>query len=133
MLKREAVKQSNQVKVTFVLPHNPDQPRISVVGDFNNWNPTANPLIKRPNNTRSASLTLDPGQRYNFRYYLADGSAFQLTGNGLAIAQATRPSSVSLSAVHPVMAAKGRSFGARLARFWSSLYAPHARPTAVSL
>lgn len=66
-------------------------------------------------------------------YYLADGGAFQLTGNGLAIAQATRPSSVSLSAVHPVMAAKGRSFGARLARFWTSLYAPHARPTAVSL
>ena len=74
MLKREAVKQSNQVKVTFVLPHNPDQPRISVVGDFNNWDPAANPLIKRPNNTRSASLTLDPGQRYNFRYYVADGS-----------------------------------------------------------
>jgi hypothetical protein len=66
-------------------------------------------------------------------YYLADGSAFQLTGNGLAIAQATRPSSVSLSAVHPVMAAKGRSFGARLGRVWSSLYAPRACPTTVSL
>lgn len=66
-------------------------------------------------------------------YYLADGSAFQLTGGGLVIAQATRPSSVSLSAVHPVMAAKGPSLGARLARFWSSLYAPYARPTTVSL
>jgi DUF2917 family protein len=66
-------------------------------------------------------------------YYLADGSAFQLTGNGLVIAQATRPSSVSLSAVPPVMATKGGSFGARLGRFWSSLYAPHACPTTVSL
>jgi 1,4-alpha-glucan branching enzyme len=74
MLKRETVKQSNQVKVTFVLPHNPDQPRVSVVGDFNNWDPTATPLVKRPNNTRSASVVLEPGQRYRFRYYAADGS-----------------------------------------------------------
>jgi hypothetical protein len=66
-------------------------------------------------------------------YYLADGGAFQLTGKGLVIAQATRPSSVSLTAVNPVMAAKGRGFGARVARFWSSLYAPYARPTTVSL
>ncbi len=74
MLKREAVKGSNQTKVTFVLPHNPDQPRIYVVGDFNGWDPAATPLVKRPNQTRSASVTVDPGQRYKFRYYVADGS-----------------------------------------------------------
>lgn len=66
-------------------------------------------------------------------HYIAEGSAFRLSSKGLALAQATRPSSVSLSTVHSVQAAKGRSFGARLSRFWSSLYAPHARPTTVSL
>ena len=74
MLKREAVKDSNQIKVTFVIPNNPDQPRISVVGDFNNWDPTATVFVKRQNNTRSVSATVDPGQRYRFRYYVADGS-----------------------------------------------------------
>ncbi len=76
MLKREPIKESNQVKVTFVVPHNADQPRISVVGDFNNWDPSATPLVKRANNTRSASVKLDANQRYRFRYYMGDNQWF---------------------------------------------------------
>jgi 1,4-alpha-glucan branching enzyme len=74
MLKREAVKGSDQVKITFVIPHDPDQGRLAVVGDFNNWDSNANVFVKRQNNTRSVSATLDPGQRYRFRYYVADGT-----------------------------------------------------------
>src|SRR5205085_2546331 len=55
MIKRELLKASNQVKLTFIQPVNGSQTRISVVGDFNHWNPKANPLIKRSNNTASAS------------------------------------------------------------------------------
>ena len=73
MLKREALKGSDQIKVTFVVPHDPAQARISVVGDFNNWDPAANPLVKRANNTRSVSVTVNRGQRFRFRYYSADG------------------------------------------------------------
>ena len=76
MLKREAVKGSNQVKVTFVIPDDPNQSRVSVVGDFNNWDPKATTFTKRQNNTRSVSATLDAGQRYRFRYYTADGNWF---------------------------------------------------------
>ena len=76
MLKRDIIKGSNQVRVTFVIPHDPNQPRVSVVGDFNNWDPKATPLIKRNNSMRSATVTLPPGQRYNFRYYSADGQWF---------------------------------------------------------
>lgn len=76
MLKRENVKGSDQVKVTFSIPNEPDQPKVSVVGDFNNWDPAASPLVKRPNNTRSVSVTVDPGQHYRFRYYDADGNWF---------------------------------------------------------
>ncbi len=75
MLKREILKKEGQVKVTFVIPHNPEQPRVWVVGDFNGWDPTATPLVKRANNTRSASVALKPG-RYAFRYYTADGEWF---------------------------------------------------------
>ena len=80
MLKREPIKQSDEVKVTFVIPHDPDQPRVSVVGDFNGWDPAANPLVKRANNTRSASVVLKPGKHYNFRYYSADGKWFDEAG-----------------------------------------------------
>jgi 1,4-alpha-glucan branching enzyme len=74
MLKREIVKQSNQIKVTFAIPHNPEQPRVYVAGDFNEWETTATPLVKRPNNTRSASVMLESGKRYKFRYYQEDGT-----------------------------------------------------------
>jgi 1,4-alpha-glucan branching enzyme len=76
MLKRETIKNSDQVKVTFVIPHDPSQPRVSVVGDFNDWDPAATPLVKRANNTRSASVNLDPNKRYAFRYYTAEGHWF---------------------------------------------------------
>ena len=52
-------------------------------------------------------------------YYLPAGSSLRLSSNGLAIAQATRPSSVSLSVAEPVKAARERSFR-------SSLSAPQA-------
>lgn len=76
MLKRDIGKDAKQVKVTFVIPHNPDQPKVSVVGDFNSWDPSATPLIKRNNNTRSATVALEPGKRYSFRYYTEDGQWF---------------------------------------------------------
>lgn len=76
MIKRDLDKKSGQVKVTFVIPHNPEQGRVWVVGDFNNWDPSALPLVKRANNTRSASIALDSGRRYAFRYYTADGEWF---------------------------------------------------------
>ena len=76
MLKRQKVKGSNLVKVTFVIPDDPAQPRVSVVGDFNNWQPGADTLVKRSNNTRSVAVELKPGKRYAFRYYTEDGEWF---------------------------------------------------------
>ncbi len=76
MIKREIIKNSDQVKLTFVLPYNGVQPRTSVVGDFNNWDPKATPLVKRGNGTASAALLLPAGQRIRFRYYTADGQWF---------------------------------------------------------
>lgn len=73
MIKREASKNGKQVKVTFTIPHDPNQAPISVVGDFNNWDPKATKLVKRSNNTRSASVTLEAGQRHAFRYYAENG------------------------------------------------------------
>ena len=66
MLKR------NGTKVTFVLPI--DTGPVSVVGDFNDWDPAVHPLKKRSNGTRSVTVAMPPG-RSTFRY-LAEGGAF---------------------------------------------------------
>jgi len=46
-----------------------------VVGEFNDWNPRATPLRRRTNGTRSASVTLETGRRYAFRY-LGEGGTW---------------------------------------------------------
>ena len=64
------------VKVTFALPSaEVDQP-VSVLGDFNGWDPLAHPLKKRSNGTRSATIEVAPGQSLRFKYLAADGTWF---------------------------------------------------------
>jgi 1,4-alpha-glucan branching enzyme len=69
MLKR-IVERTGHVKVTFALPDSGEC--VSVVGDFNGWDPFATPLKRRSNGTRSVSVVLPPGRPYAFRY-LAEG------------------------------------------------------------
>lgn len=76
MIKHDPLKNKKQVKVTFVLPHDPEQATVSVVGDFNDWDPTQTKLVKRNNGTRSAAVTVERGKQYRFRYYSADGEWF---------------------------------------------------------
>ena len=71
MIQCEFAKGDSQVKVTFAVPVDGAGDRVSVVGDFNDWDPVANPLARRRGMLR-ASVVLDPGRRYAFRY-LADG------------------------------------------------------------
>jgi 1,4-alpha-glucan branching enzyme len=61
------------VKVTFSVPDSGVP--VSVVGEFNDWDPIQHPLKKRSNGTRSAAVELQPGRAYQFRY-LADGGVF---------------------------------------------------------
>lgn len=71
MIRREPLKSAGQVKVTFEFPLDVGDAPVSVVGDFNDWNPAATPLARRGEAMR-ASVVLDAGRRYAFRY-LADG------------------------------------------------------------
>ena len=63
------------VKVTFVLPLSETPEPVSVLGDFNGWDPHAHPLKKRSNGTRSVTVELEPGRRYSFKY-LSGGTWF---------------------------------------------------------
>ncbi len=60
------------IKVTFALPLDAAPEPTSVTGDFNGWDPMANPLKKRSNGTRSAAIEVQPGDVVRFKY-LADG------------------------------------------------------------
>jgi len=73
MIRKQKVKKTGETKVTFVIPGDHQHAgKVSVVGDFNDWNPSALVLKKRSNNTYSASVTLPAGQRFAFRYRTAD-------------------------------------------------------------
>lgn len=64
------------VKVTFVLSEEECDVPVSVVGDFNDWNPMAMPLRKRSNGTKSVSIELPAGTSYRFKYLAEGGQWF---------------------------------------------------------
>jgi 1,4-alpha-glucan branching enzyme len=72
MIKTSRPRRDGTVRVTFTLPVAEPAAAVSVVGDFNDWNPFANPLRVRANRTRSASITVPSGSTVRFRY-LAEG------------------------------------------------------------
>ena len=69
MIRRSTLAGGEAVKVTFAVAD--DRP-VSVVGDFNGWDPGAHPLRRRSNGTRSVVVQLPPSATFRFRY-LADG------------------------------------------------------------
>jgi 1,4-alpha-glucan branching enzyme len=80
MLKRRKISGSNTVKVSFVLPADDARLPASVVGDFNDWNPEADPMVRRSNGTHSAVVALVSGATYRFRYRSHDGTWFNDEG-----------------------------------------------------
>ncbi len=60
--------------VTFSLAVTDVDQAVSVVGEFNDWNPYAHPLKKRSNGTRRVKVELTPGRAYRFKYLAADGN-----------------------------------------------------------
>lgn len=72
MVKKSKPQRDGMVRVTFTLPAGEPAAAVSVVGDFNDWNPYAHPLRRRANQVRSASVTVPAGSTLRFRY-LAEG------------------------------------------------------------
>lgn len=76
MIKRRKIVGTTIVKVSFVLAA--DDPRLpaSVVGDFNDWDPSADRFRRRSNQTASVVVSLQSGMTYRFRYRGDDGTWF---------------------------------------------------------
>ena len=75
MIKTTKPGRDGTVRVTFALPIDEPDGAVSVVGNFNDWNPHTHPLRKRANRTRSAAVTVQAGTTLHFRY-LAEGGVW---------------------------------------------------------
>ena len=73
MIKRSCDRASSRTSITFCLSS--DEP-VSVVGDFNGWDPHVHPLKKRSNGTRSTRVTVPNGSELRFRYLSGSGDFF---------------------------------------------------------
>jgi 1,4-alpha-glucan branching enzyme len=70
MIKKVNKRDSDRVKVTFVLPEDhPYGENVSVVGDFNDWTQGEHTFVRRSNQTYSTNVMLQEDRRYAFRYY----------------------------------------------------------------
>jgi hypothetical protein len=72
MINRRHDPHAGTTTVTFSLED--DRP-VSVVADFNGWDPLVDPLLLRSNGLRSVAVTLPEGGDVRFRY-LADGGEY---------------------------------------------------------
>lgn len=75
MIKTTKPGRDGTVRVTFALPVDEPSGAVSVVGNFNDWNPFAHPLRRRANSIRSAAVTVQAGTTLHFRY-LAEGGVW---------------------------------------------------------
>jgi len=73
MITKEPARTKDMVRVTFELSSSLWAERANLVGDFNNWDTTATPMIRtRSDANWRAAIELEAGRRYAFRY-LVDG------------------------------------------------------------
>ncbi|HQU71699.1 MAG TPA: isoamylase early set domain-containing protein [Calditrichia bacterium] len=77
-LDRRLVQSRNVYKVTFFLPAAaaPQAKTVNLVGDFNNWNKTADRMKKSRDGSFSIKMEIPAGKDYQFRY-LIDGVTWE--------------------------------------------------------
>ena len=67
MITKKFMKSKPVVQVTFELPAHIEAKEAAVVGEFNNWDGSANPLRKTKGIWKT-TLKLESGKEYQFRY-----------------------------------------------------------------
>lgn len=73
MLKKSYSKTGRSCRVTFKLTGDVEAEQAAILGEFNEWDEGAHPMKRLKDGTFSATMSLDAGKDYRFRYLL-DGS-----------------------------------------------------------
>ena len=76
--------------------HAPEAKQVSIVGDFNNWNPNVTPMLRQPDGHWKASLELSHG--YHQYVFLVDGKRV-LDPNAAGRTRDAQNQPVSLAAI----------------------------------
>ena len=61
------------VQVTFRMPPLEGVSELHLCGDFNGWNTTAAPLARQADGSWTATLVLEPGKSYRYRFCDGEG------------------------------------------------------------
>jgi 1,4-alpha-glucan branching enzyme len=71
-LKKQFVKSKQLFKVTFSIPEEAvgDAKKVSLAGDFNEWDINADPMKKQKDGSFLINIYLEPGRAYQFRYLI---------------------------------------------------------------
>jgi 1,4-alpha-glucan branching enzyme len=77
-LQKKYLKSKPVCKVKFELPkeHVSGAKHVCVVGEFNGWNESANKMKKQKDGSYTATLDLETGSEYQFRYVM-DGERWE--------------------------------------------------------
>ncbi|WP_202638854.1 isoamylase early set domain-containing protein [Bailinhaonella thermotolerans] len=68
MIDRSGPDKNGMVRLTFILPAHQSGSPVSVVGDFNDWDPYAHPMKLGADGTRRVTLKVPARDRVRFRY-----------------------------------------------------------------
>lgn len=71
-IKKNMSKTGRSARVTFTAPQLNHADSVHVVGDFNDWDKSANPLQKRKDGRFSGTISLDAGREYRFKYLVGE-------------------------------------------------------------
>ena len=73
MLKKKYLKNKDVCKVTFYTPKAIEAEQVTLVGDFNEWNPSATPMDALKDGRFKITVELTKDSEYQFRYFV-DGN-----------------------------------------------------------
>ena len=73
-IKKQYLKKAPVCKVTFKFAngHGANAESVKIVGEFNNWDQSIEPMSKLKSGEFSQTLKLEPGKEYQFRYLVDD-------------------------------------------------------------
>lgn len=121
MLTKNWNQKTGRFDVTFDLPAELDIEQAAVVGEFNDWSETADPMSKGKDGSWSATVSLEPSRSYRFRYHLGDDrwendwNADSYVGNDFGGADSVVTTAEPPTAPPPAKSAAPKQAGAKKA------------------